>query len=100
MAHSASRLLTLLLDVIELTERVDNAIKFLSDMFAARLYRLASSKVGVSDYKNLVKEKLQTAEELYRFLVDQFHQTRNFALELAIVVILIIELARSLRAAM
>jgi|SRR5437667_9195543 len=93
MARSASRLLTLLLDVIELTERVDNAIKFLSDMFSARLYRLAAAKVGVPDYKNLVKEKLSTAEELYRFMVDQFHQSRAFVLELLVVVILIIELA-------
>ncbi|MCI0350858.1 MAG: hypothetical protein L0Z53_15640 [Acidobacteriales bacterium] len=100
LPREASRLLTLLLEVGELTERADNAIKFLSDMFSARLYRLASSKVGVSDYKNLVKEKLKTAEELYRFLIDQFHQTRNFVLEAAIVIILIIELARSLRGTM
>jgi hypothetical protein len=92
MARSSSRLLTLLLDVIELTERVDNAIKFLSDMFSARLYRLAAAKVGVPDYKNLVQEKLTTAEELYRFMVDQFHQSRAFVLEVMVVIILIIEL--------
>jgi len=100
LRREASKLLTVLLEVEELTERADNAIKFLSDMFAARLYRLAANKVGVQDYKNLVKEKLTTAGELYRFLIDQFHQTRNFVLELAIVVILIIELYRSLRGAM
>ena len=92
MASSASRLLTVLLEVTELTERVDNAIKFLSDMFSARLYRLAATKVGVPDYKNLVQEKLTTAEELYRFMVDQFHQSRAFVLELMVVIILIIEL--------
>ena len=32
------------LDVNELTERADNAIKFLSDMFSARLYKLAAAK--------------------------------------------------------
>jgi hypothetical protein len=93
MASSASRLLTQLLDVMELTERVDNAIKFLSDMFSARLYHLAAAKVGVPDYKNLVQEKLTTAEELYRFMVDQFHQSRAFVLEVMVVIILIIELA-------
>lgn len=91
MARRASRLHTVLLDVMELTERVDNAIKFLSDMFSARLYRLAAAKVGVPDYKDLVNEKLRTAEELYRFMVDQFHQGRAFALELMVVVILIVE---------
>jgi hypothetical protein len=91
LAGAASRLHTLLLDVMELTERVDNAIKFLSDMFSARLYRLAAGKVGVPDYKNLVNQKLQTAEELYRFMVEQFHQGRAFALELMVVIILIVE---------
>jgi hypothetical protein len=91
-ARAASKLHTVLLDVNELTERADNAIKFLSDMFSARLYKLAAQKVGVPDYKDLVKEKLQTAEDLYRFMVDQFNQSRAFVLELMVVVILIIEL--------
>jgi hypothetical protein len=91
-ARAAGKLHTVLLDVSELTERADNAIKFLSDMFSARLYKLAAQKVGVPDYKDLVKEKLQTAEDLYRFMVEQFNQSRAFVLELMVVVILIIEL--------
>jgi hypothetical protein len=91
-ARAASKLHTVLLDVNELTERADNAIKFLSDMFSARLYKLAAQKVGVPDYKDLVKEKLQTAEDLYRFMVDQFNQSRAFVLELMVVIILVIEL--------
>jgi hypothetical protein len=91
-ARAASKLHTVLLDVNELTERADNAIKFLSDMFSARLYKLCAQKVGVPDYKDLVKEKLQTAEDLYKFMVEQFNQSRAFVLELMVVVILIIEL--------
>jgi hypothetical protein len=91
-ARRASRLHTVLLDVDELTERADNAIKFLSDMFSARLYKVAASKIGVTDYKNLVNQKVHTAEELYRFMVDQFHQSRAFVLELMVVIILIIDL--------
>jgi len=91
-AKRASRLHTVLLDVGELTERADNAIKFLSDMFSARLYKVAAMKIGVTDYKNLVNEKVHTAEELYRFMVDQFHQSRAFVLELMVVIILIIDL--------
>jgi hypothetical protein len=92
LARSATRLHTVLLDVAELTEHVDNAIKFLSDMFSARLYRLAASKVGVPDYKDLVTRKVRTAEELYRFMVDQFNQSRAFFLELTVVLILVVEL--------
>ena len=92
LTREASRLQTVLLDVTELTERADNAIKFLSDMFSARLYRLAASKIGVPDYKSLTQGKLQTAEDLYRFLIDQFHQSRSFWLESLVVLILLIEL--------
>jgi uncharacterized protein YdiU (UPF0061 family) len=92
LARAATKLHTVLLDVNELTEHADNAIKFLSDMFSARLYKLAAQKVGVPDYKDLVQEKLHTAEDLYRFMVDQFNQSRAFVLELMVVIILIIEL--------
>jgi hypothetical protein len=92
LARSATRLHTVLLDVAELTEHADNAIKFLSDMFSARLYRLAALKVGVPDYKELVTRKVRTAEDLYRFMVDQFNQSRAFFLELTVVIILVVEL--------
>ncbi len=92
MGREASRLNGVTVEVTELVERADTAIKFVSDMFAARLYRLAANKVGVPEYKNLVNEKLKTAENLYRFLVDEFHQSRGFVLELMVVIILVIEL--------
>ena len=92
MARSATRLHTVLLDIAELTERADNSIKFLSDMFAARLYRLAAAKVGVPDYKDLVAQKLKTAEDLYHDMIEQFNQARGFFLEVLVVLILLIEL--------
>jgi hypothetical protein len=92
MARRATRLHTVLLDIAELTERADNSIKFLSDMFAARLYRLAAAKVGVPDYKLLVAQKLKTAEDLYHDMIEQFNQARGFFLEATVVLILLIEL--------
>ncbi len=92
LAREAGRLNTIRLDVRELTERMDNSIKFLSDMYSARVYRLAAGKVGVTDYRELVDEKLHTAGDLYQFMVDQFQQSRAFVLELLVVVILIVEL--------
>lgn len=94
MGREAERLNTLRLDVRELTERTDNAIKFLSDMFYARAYRMAAARVGVTDYRDLVDEKLRTAGELYDFMMNEFHQARAFALEVMVVAILVIELAQ------
>jgi hypothetical protein len=92
LAREAEHLNTIRLEVRELTERVDNSIKFLSDMFAARLYRMAAVKIGVPDYKRLVEQKLESAGDLYGFMMDQYHQGRAFILELMVVIILIIEL--------
>lgn len=92
LAREAGKLNTIRLDVRELTERMDNSIKFLSDMYSARVYRLAAAKVGVTDYRRLVDEKLNTAGDLYQFMMDQFQQGRAFVLELMVVVILVIEL--------
>ena len=92
MRGEALRLNRVTVEVTELVERSDTAIKFVSDMYSARLYRLAAAKVGVPEYKHLVNEKLRTAEGLYRFLIDEFHQSRGFLLEVMVVVILVIEL--------
>jgi hypothetical protein len=92
MAREAERLNTLRLDITELTERTDNAIKFLSDMFYARAHRIAAGRVGVPDYRHLVDEKLRTARELYDFMMNEFHQARAFVLEVLVVAILVIEL--------
>lgn len=90
--REARKLNALRLEVMELTERTDNAIKFLSDMFYARAYKLASARIGVPDYRRLVEDKLRTAGELYRFMMDEYHQGRAFVLEFTIVIILIIDL--------
>ena len=49
--RDAKRVNTIRLDVMDLTERIDNAIKFVSDMYYARLYRLAATRMGVPDYR-------------------------------------------------
>ena len=100
LAREAHRLNTIRLDVKELTERADVSLKFLSDMFYARVYRLASTKIGVPDYRNLVEDKLRTAADLYQFMVGEFHQSRAFVLELMVVVILIIDLIFLFRGAL
>src|SRR5947209_454325 len=47
LARRAESLNTIRLDYEELVERTENAIKFLSDMFYARVYRLAAARIGV-----------------------------------------------------
>jgi hypothetical protein len=85
------------LEVTELTERTDNAIKFISDMFYARAYRMAATRVGVPDYRTLVERKLRIAGDLYQSMVDEYYQARSFLLEAMVVAILVIELIHLFR---
>jgi len=95
--RDARRFNTVRLDVMELTERIDNAIKFVSDIYYARVYRLAATRVGVPDYRTLVEQKLHTAGDLYDFMVDQFNEARSFVLEVAVTILAVLDIILLLR---
>lgn len=97
LPREANRLNTIRLDVMELTERVDNAIKFVSDTFYALAYRLAAARVGVPEYRDLVEQKLKTARELYDFMMAEFNEARLFLLEAAITVLCLLDVLLLLR---
>ncbi len=82
----------LFIDVTELTDRAENALKLVGDVYAARLLALAHSRLGVSAWRDSVQEKLKTLDEIYRFAVDQTGMERGELLEIAIVAILVFEL--------
>lgn len=95
--RAAQRINTVRLDVMELTERIDNAIKFVSDIYYARVYRIAATRMGVPDYRALVDEKLNTVNELYDVMVDQFNEARSFVVEFAIAILCLLDVIFLLR---
>jgi len=97
LPRDAKRFNTIRLDVMELTERIDNAIKFVSDVYYARVYRLAADRVGLPEYRTLVDEKLRTVGELYGFMVDEFNEARSFVLEVAITILALLDVIFLLR---
>ena len=99
LPRRAGRLNRIRLDIMDLAERTEYAVKFISDTYYARVYRLASAKIGVNDYKTLVDEKLKTAGELYEFMVAQFNERRMFALEFVVAVLVLLDVILLLRGA-
>jgi hypothetical protein len=91
LPREANRLNAIRLDVMELTERIDNAIKFVSEAYYVLAYRLAASRFGVPEYRDLVEKKLNTARDLYQFIMDQFNEARLFVLEAAITVLCLLD---------
>jgi hypothetical protein len=89
---AARELHALFIDVRELTDRTENALKLVGDVYAARLLGLAAARLGLGAWKDAVRDKLKTLDDIYRFAVDQTAMDRGEILEAAIVFILVLEL--------
>lgn len=97
LSRRAGRLNRLRLDIMDLAERTEYAVKFISDTFYARVYRVSSARIGVNDYQTLVDEKLKTAGELYEFMVAEFNERRMFAVEIVVAVLVLLDVILLLR---
>jgi hypothetical protein len=97
LARRAGTLNGIRLDIMDLAERTEYAVKFISDTYYARVYSLAAGKIGVTDYQALVDEKLKTAGELYEFMVAQFNERRMFALEVVVAILVLLDVIALLR---
>jgi hypothetical protein len=90
--RAARRLHTLFVDVNELSDRMENAVKLVGDVYSARLAGLAGARLGLDAWKRNVEDKLETLDDIYRFAVEQTGISQGNLLELVIVLILMLEL--------
>jgi hypothetical protein len=90
--REARRLQAVLIEVNELTDHAENVLKFVGDIYAARLFTQVSARLQLDKWKRNVQEKLKTLDDIYRFAVEQTGMAQANILELAIVVIMIVEL--------
>ena len=90
---TAQQVNALLIDLNELTDRTENALKFIGDIYAVRLFRVVADRLGLETWKANVQEKLKTLDDIARFALDQSAVSRGQFLEFTVVVILVLELA-------
>ena len=91
-ARAARQVHALFIDVNELTDRTENALKIIGDVYAARLFSLVGARLDLDRWKTSVREKLKTLDDIYRFAVEHLSMVRGEVLEATIVAILIFEL--------
>ena len=89
---ATTHLHALFVDVNELTDRTENALKMVGDVYAARLFHLTAARLGLASWKASVEDKLETLDDIYRFAVEQLAISRGHFLELTIIAILVFEL--------
>ena len=90
--RAAHQLHALFIDVNEITDKTENALKMVGDIYAARLFNLTAARFGLARWKESVQDKLKTLDDIYRFAVEQVAISRGHLLELTIILILVLEL--------
>lgn len=89
--RSARQLQALLIDINGLTDHAENALKFVGDVYVARLFTLVTGRLRLDDWKRNVQEKVKTLDDIYRFAVEQTGMAQANLLELAIVLMMLVE---------
>jgi hypothetical protein len=90
--RASNQLHSLFIDVNEITDRTENSLKIVGDIYAARVLSLVAARLGLQRWKQSVEDKLETLDDIYRFAVEQVTISRGQFLELTVVLILVLEL--------
>jgi hypothetical protein len=91
-AGLARRLYTMVAEVTELTEKVDNAMQVTEDVYLARIYTAALDLFRVSLVSAAVDRKLAIIRDTYAALYEEASGGRAALMEFAIVVLIVVEI--------
>ena len=83
-----------LMDLSKISEEITNTTKFFGDWHQARVYMGASERFHLRDWERSLEDKLKALEGLYKMLVDDVNNRRMLYLELAIVILFIVDVVR------
>jgi hypothetical protein len=79
-------------DSTELVERVENALKVTDDVYLARIYASALELFRSRTWRDGIDRKLAIIRETYSMLNDEQQSARSEALEVAIVLLIVLEI--------
>ena len=91
-ADLARRLHTLVAEVTELTERIDNALQVTEDVYLARIYAAALELFRVPAVNAAVERKLAIIRDTYSALYDESSASRTELMEFLIIVLILAEI--------
>jgi hypothetical protein len=87
-----SDLQTRVADITETVERVENAIKVTNDVYLARIYGAALELFRERAWRSGIDRKLAILRETYAMLNGEAQTARAELLEIAIIVLIVVEL--------
>ena len=90
-AELARRLYTLVAEVTELTEKVDNALQVTGDVYLARVYAAALEQFRVKSVQAAVDRKLSIIRDTYSALYEEAAGSRAGLMEAAVILLITLE---------
>ena len=91
-AELARKLYTLVAEVTELTEKVDNALQVTEDVYLARIYSAALDLYRVPTVTRAVNRKLAIIRDTYSALYDEASSSRSEVMEAAVILLIAVEI--------
>jgi hypothetical protein len=95
-ARAANQMRALVAEVTLITEKVDNALKVTEDVYLARIYSSALDLFRVHHWTASIDRKLSLIRDTYTALYDEAVATRSEVLEIAVVVLILLEIVLAL----
>jgi len=91
-AHLARKLHTLVAEVTELTEKAESVLQVTGDVYLARIYQATLENLRVPAVSAAVGKKLDIIRDTYSALHGEASGARSELLELAIILLIVIEI--------
>ena len=80
-----------------LSERVENALKLVGDLYLARIHRAAAQRFYLQEWESNIQRKLEILSDFYQLLNDRVHTAQSQALELIVIVLILVEILLAFR---
>jgi hypothetical protein len=90
------RVAALLLEISEMIERLENAVKIVGDFYLARLYQAAVRRFRLPAWQETVLRKQRLVAEVNDLIGDAADTSRAELLELAIILLIVFEIVAAL----
>lgn len=75
-----------------LTERVDNSLQLIGDLYLAHLPTAATERFYLHEWDRTIAHKLALISEFYQLLTDRVRTAQSQTLELLIIILILVEL--------
>lgn len=92
-AKLAAKVMKTITELTDITEKIDTSLKVTEDVYYAKLYMAALRLFRVEEWEGGIRKKLDIASNVYDMLYREIANKRSELLELAIVILIMLEIA-------